>query len=89
MRRVQILYERVSKVLPGNTWTAREHGSMGSISIVIFSATPSIPFDFSTPFKDRLSMLRVLMGGADLLFHFNALALTREQTNWVSAQNGR
>ena len=36
--------------------------------------------------KDRLSMLRVLMGGADPLFHFNALALTLMEQLGVSAK---
>jgi hypothetical protein len=35
---------------------------------------PFSTFSWTTPFKDRLSMLRVLMGGADPLVHVNAFA---------------
>jgi len=35
---------------------------------------PLYTFYCTTPSKDRLSMLRVLQGGSDLLFRFNALA---------------
>lgn len=36
---------------------------------------PLYSFYCTTPSKDRLSMLRVLLGGAELGFHFNAKAL--------------
>jgi hypothetical protein len=45
---------------------------------------PLYTFYCTTPFKDRLSMLRVLMGGADPLFHFNTLAITLMEQLGVS-----
>jgi hypothetical protein len=47
---------------------------------------PLYTFYCTTPFKDRLSMLRVLLGGADPLFHFNALAITLMDQLGVSAK---
>jgi hypothetical protein len=73
MPSLQMLYRQESRVLRGTTWTARGHGSMGSISIATSKCLPLYTFYCTTPFKDRLSMLRVLLGGADPLFHFNAL----------------
>jgi Transposase IS66 family len=47
---------------------------------------PLYTFYCTTPFKDRLSMLRVLMGGADPLFHFNALAITLMEQLGISTK---
>jgi hypothetical protein len=47
---------------------------------------PLYTFYCTTPFKDRLSMLRVLLGGSDLLFHFNAQALTLMEQLGISAK---
>jgi Transposase IS66 family len=47
---------------------------------------PLYTFYCTTASKDRLSMLRVLQGGADPLFQFNALALTLMQQLGVSAK---
>jgi Transposase IS66 family len=47
---------------------------------------PLYTFYCTTLFKDRLSMLRVLLGGADPLFQFNALALTLMEQLGISAK---
>jgi hypothetical protein len=47
---------------------------------------PLSTFYCTTATKDRLSVLRVLMGGADPLFHFNAQALTLMGQLGVSAK---
>jgi hypothetical protein len=47
---------------------------------------PLYTFYCTSPFKDRLSMLRVLMGGADPLFHFNALARTLMEQLGISTK---
>lgn len=45
---------------------------------------PLYTFYCTTPYKDRLSMLRVLLGGSDPLFHINALAITLMEQLGVS-----
>src|SRR5919198_34595 len=45
---------------------------------------PLYTFYCTTPYKDRLSMLRVLLGGVDPLFHFGAFALTLMEQLGVS-----
>ncbi len=47
---------------------------------------PLYTFYCTTPSKDRLSMLRVLQGGADPTFQFNALAITLMKQLGVSAK---
>jgi hypothetical protein len=47
---------------------------------------PLYTFYCTTPSKDRLSMLRVLQGGADPTFQFNALAITLMEQLGVSAK---
>lgn len=47
---------------------------------------PLYTFYCTTPSKDRLSMLRVLLGGADPMFSFNALALSLMEQLGVSAK---
>jgi hypothetical protein len=47
---------------------------------------PLYTFYCTTPSKDRLSMLRVLLGGADPLFQFNALARTLMGQLGISAK---
>jgi hypothetical protein len=49
---------------------------------------PLYSFYCTTPSKDRLSMLRVLLAGADLSFHFNAKALDLMEQLGVSPMWG-